>query len=1100
MKFKINEEEIKEKEIADLKSKKNKKTKDLQNFNKELDNTTKLLNTTTNSLYVGFIIVNFPRTLKEAEQLEKYFTGFESEYKKEPDINEKKLYSFGNIVDINVKNKKNKNGDYSLFDFFIEFKISSNEVDRRYNGCKYDPSNGKVYHTDDNPPPKEDKKKESKYITGLPNVSKEEIYKEKANYEKNIKNLERLYKAMNNGFNVVYKKIDQSDINYIHNINDTLENNISEFIFNNYYNNIDNILNNINNNSISDKNKDIITTSSIPQEKEDNLNNSIEHIRNVNSFINNKFYEDLLSFLDEFNKYYIMTIKNFIHFIGKQKEHIIKYLTAIQNDFISYLNRKTEKTEIAKIYIEKYNSLVENHPEIKNNLTAYNELSGDIKDVMKSIWINIQKKKNNDVNYLQNLKKSGQKEKEINIFWEFILLIIDTEVQKYLTICEVIVKFYLSKTGFFNNENVDNKTKNNNNKFKIDYKEYLFEEIDLPVDFFNKINNSTELKYIEKKKSNNQMNESENKKENNNNADSDGKINDNLNKTKSKNKNNRKKNMEEKMDIIFMNVLKIIIREDELIKEYMQIIKDNIIIYYRERKPSVKMLTNNSSIEGSPRKKASTTNYNIRSIQRKKMMKKNKANEMIDNVTYEDIINQINNEKRKLKYRLMFLKYYTIRYSNIINECYNETYNAMDDLIIMSVRNQNNTLNEFMNYLTKALNNFMPDISLDDFEFDSYDIYRRYKKDINSLYDKMKFNAIYNIDRFQIGILNDDKKKIGNEVIVSEEEMPYVQLYAYNLNDLIYIYYYIKTFGVETCNFLVKYDIVKEILLHQYFTKKKYGVYDNKNDNNNNNNDNNFNTYNNNALNLFLSEENNGICKKILFSSNVNYINFLNRFSVYNNNYININELFTSLLLLGSQLISSDTFIDLIKEYLPENKKESKNIYLTKEEFLKLPMWFEKDDYLNVLVDSKEQENYLDITKYCYNGENYENEENNNIDNKNKPIKINAIKEAIFEINSEDNILDFNKIILLLNKINNIEEIKEEKKSDDKKNQIISDTDNNNLINEEANKNEIYNSKGRETDSKITLSVQSELDAKRMKKHHDNKENINNIFNALFIN
>ena len=558
-----------------------------------------------------------------------------------------------------------------------------------------------------------------------------------------------------------------------------------------------------------------------------------------------------------------------------------------------------------------------------------------------------------------------------------------------------------------------------------------------------------------------------------------------------------------------MNSLKIIIREDEIIKKYVDKIKDKFENNERDSKMNVKIISNNNTMNMEINSKKYNSSISIRSLPKKKLVKKTKTMEfMADNILYEEIKNQLINEKRKFKYRLMFLKYYALRYIDIINECYNETYNAMDDLIIMSVRSQNNTLNEFMNYLIKSLNNFYYKISLDNFEFDSYDIYRRYKVDVNFVYEKMKYNAIFNTDKIIIGNKKDDENnKINNKTIINEEEMSYVQLFAYNLNDLMYIYNYIKSFGANTCNFLVKYDIVKEILIHQYFTKKKYGEYDNnKNENNN---------FTNNIFDQILSEENNGICKKILFSSNINYINFLNKFATHNNNYININELFTCLLLLGSLLITSDKIVEIIKDNLPENKKESKNILLTKEEFMKIPMWFEKDEYLNVLVDSKEEEYYLDISKYYYSEENINNNDNDN----NKPIKINCIKDAIFEINSEDNILDINKIIILINKINgvdelkNIEENKKEKEKDN--NQMISEMNNSNNIiknaDDDINKkieidignasslNDINISKGKETDSKGTLTIQSDLDIRKRRKHLDNKENINNIFNALFL-
>ena len=126
------------------------------------------------------------------------------------------------------------------------------------------------------------------------------------------------------------------------------------------------------------------------------------------------------------------------------------------------------------------------------------------------------------------------------------------------------------------------------------------------------------------------------------------------------------------------------------------------------------------------------------------------------------------------------------------------------------------------------------------------------------------------------------------------------------------------------------------------------------------------------------------------------------------------------------------------------------------------------------------------------------------------------IKEAIFEINSEDNLLDINKISNLLNKINRkIKENYDEKMTSEIDNNInIIDENNlesnnnnekgdmdfgNSSLNEELNKFEINLSKGKETDSKATLTLQSELDLKKRKKNSGHKENINNIFNALFI-
>ena len=167
--------------------------------------------------------------------------------------------------------------------------------------------------------------------------------------------------------------------------------------------------------------------------------------------------------------------------------------------------------------------------------------------------------------------------------------------------------------------------------------------------------------------------------------------------------------------------------------------------------------------------------------------------------------NQIIKEKRKLKYRLIFLKYYSLRYIKIIKDCYNETYNTLDDLIIMSVKLQNDTLNEFTKYLKKSLNYFNKKINSNDFEFDTFDIFYRYKKDIANLYRKYNQNFIYNADGIK---LDSEKREIKNKDYITEEEMSYTQLFEYNLKDLMSIYHYIKLYGVDTCNFFFIYNIV----------------------------------------------------------------------------------------------------------------------------------------------------------------------------------------------------------------------------------------------------------------------------------------------------
>ena len=1154
--IKKNEEENKKEN--EEKGNKNKKVN--PNFAKDLESFNKQLESIIPSLYVGFIFINFPKNINQAKKLENKITGFISEFEKPKDFVEEKLFNFNNIIDINIKQRKNGSPQISMFDLFFNLNITSEEVDLRYKGAKYDPNTKKVYNMEENPP--NDKKVLERLLPGIPNFDNNRLKNEKELYDKNIVDLTKFYKIMKNGSRNIYINVDQMDKNYIKNINTNIEESMKEIIFENYYKNIEIIINNINKIN-SDNNEVKEETKNEEKEKEEKgklqneekekkeekeekkeeekkeekekikneekekpeLENNIVKIEeNNNEFKNNdekklinyslikeikanvyNFSEEVTNQFEEFASNYKNKIINYIHFILRQKEHIISYLTQIQNEYVLFLNRKTEKTSVAKIYINKYNSIINNHQDLINNPKVYNELLENIEDIGKSIWLYIQSKKNEDIQYLKNMKENEKLENELKKFIEFSLLIIEAEVKKYLVTCEIIIKYYLNQTGLLSNiigifENNVKINKLNEYLFKINHLNYLFNGIDIPENLFNiNINDDkSKINDIDKKPENEIILEDENEGENLDNNNNKSQIEkekekeknvtkSELNETKKNNifikTNKKEKTLEEKLEIIFMNCLKIIVRQDLLMKEYKEKIKNFSPNNEKEiKKTNINKLLNSS--------------MSSRSSNRKSKINKLSRNGFI--LYEEELSNQIRTEKQKFKYRLMFLKYFIPKYYNIIKECFNNTYNAMDDWIIMSVRSQNNSLNEFVSYLKKLLSKSNNLASLEDFEFDNFDIYRRYKVDISFIFDKIKLNSIVNLKT------KNKKKENKNEIVlINENDMPYLDKYVYNINDLMYIYNYLKTFGAEGCEYLVKYEIVQEILIHHYFSKKNYGDLSKINNTNNNlENDaeiNNKIIENNNSINLLKSsksnnillfnEENNGIPKIVLFISNINYVLFLNKFSEYNNNYININDLFTCLILIGSELITSEQFIDSIKEQLPDEKKNNlKHILLSKEEFLNINYWFENDKYLNSFVDEKEE----GLFKY-----NKDNKDNNN----EKMSKIIKIKNSIYEINEEEGKIDLYKIITLLDKLNgkidkeqskkaNVEDMEKKEKNEKEENIKNNEENRKEIININDNKNEKENEikEEEEEENNIKKDEEEEKENKDDEKKKENEE------------
>ena len=1084
----INEKIKEEEKLDDIKEKKaEKKTKkknNLTNYQKELPKLNKELELLKSSLFKGFIIINFPSNENEAKLLENYFTGYISEYEKEIDPIELEMSNYDYVIDYNLKKEKNKEKQYSFLDYIINLDITSTEIERRFNGIKYDPTTNKIYHNEDNPPPTNDKKVMQRLISGLPDKNINDINNEKDKYDLECNDLSKFYKNMYNGINNVYLNIDNMGKN-ITNINENVIMTLENIIFNYYLQNIEIIIDKVNITQNQQK--------EVEKNKEDKMdigdsiikiNNELD-ISNINSInkestddalkdlsknkdLINHLYKKFTSFAEKYKTY----IKLFIQFILEQKEDIFNYLYKKQNLFIEYLNRKTNSKDIADLYVKKYNSIFIKHPNLRKNDIVYSELINDITDVKNSLWVYIQTKKKENVKYLQDIKDENNMHKEDENFWLFMVNIIEIEINKYLLFCEIALKYYLSKIGIIY-EITEETTNNIDTSFSFDYKKILY--------FGIEIENEVDPYEL------------------------------NINKNKNKRLKNFK-SMEHNFEIVMKNILKIIIKEDEFIKVNQEKITNSIN----------KHLTNEQITFSQTKKVKSTFRKKIGGIS-------------ISEITgFNEEINEIiNKEKNRLKYRIMFLKYFSIKYINIINNCFNETFVEMDKWITLNIRGQNKILNEFISYLIRSLNNNNENITLKNRDFDGNIITDDYKKDLSNIYDKIYTKEILDI------------YNISNEYkLINLENLSYTQLFSYNLNDLLNIYNVLKELGSYPYPYIIKYNLVYELFIKKYLIQKHFNILlnneksiENQNNhinniernsnisknfnkkinkesnsfkklNSNNNISNIINHRNskknssNNKINYSNSKQNihsitggsdiyyseniiKGISKKLLGLSNSKYKKLLLLFGLFNNKYININELFTTLLIIGSELISSNQFWDSIQDYLPEEKLKEKRILLTKEEFMNIKFWFEDDEYLNIPYDIKEEEIYknFDIN-------------NESVNNSNKIYKIQKIKESIFEINEEDNLFDIKIFQNILDKINKNIINQKESSFDSNSRQSL------NINKNDRNKEQIF------PKSFNDLNKKKENENKTNDKHINlliKKKNLieeteNSIFEKLFLN
>ena len=1069
-KKKLEDIETELKEIEEQKEKlprKKELTTNQNSINKEQDLLNKELTSIKSNLFSGIIFLNFPKNKNEALELEKYFTGFELEYNKEENIVTKKLKEY-DIINLNYeKNNLNKNYPLiSFFDLFFNFNIDSNESKQRYENIKYDPTNGKIY-TLEEIAKINDKKLLERLEKGIPGLNEKEFEEKIINYEKEIYDLSDFYKRMNNGIKSVFVDLEQKDEEkkLLKELNLNLENSIEEVITKYFYENIDLIINelkqknNIEEEKEKEKEKNNISEDKIEEESQENqIDNVSSHLednmitqkdfsKKISENNTSIIYKEIISNLDSFYPHYKLTIESLIYLISSQRKQLILYLNKIQDDFIKYLNRSTEKNDIIPLYIEKYNNMMKINSKLTKNKKIHDELMQDILRVNNSIWVKVQMKKKDDINYLEEIKNSGQKEKYLNKFMELILKIYEVEIEKYLLKNEIIIKYYLDKVGLLANILGIFEQSKDEFLFKIDYKKYLYKN-DTTNDHNSNNNNisGTRSDFLYNTLSTNETQFS-------------------LNKEKEKNKNSDfiSNNLDKELKKIFKNSIKIIIRQERLNNNYIEKIK--LVTNRPDIKDNKSNNKNSNSRELSQKiKKRTSNNISLSNnnmtnsiITSRSSIFKNKVRTFgnskyilnkMDELTLEESLEyNLSQEKNSIKYRLMFLNCFIKRYIKLINECFSTVYNNMDDWIIMNLETQNNKLNEFITYLKRALNKSFDTITMEGREFDYNEKYFKNKKYILPLYKTIYPDEILNLN---INFSSGDN--FANN-LVKLNSLNLIQQYVYNLTDLIELYQSIKEYSIQTCDYFVKYDIVKNIFVNKVLNEKdkEYSLFY-ENDNSINKNK----KQKNNDEKIF-----NGVCKRMKFYSVEKIDKFIQIFSVYENKYININTLFTTLLIIGSELISSKEFYTQINEYVPEEIKQkninNSHILLSLSDFMKINFWFESDQYLNELSDTSEQNFFLGQ----YNSSSSINQINNGMKNKNpldeifmvnrrkssdfkklsinfqKRKKIEKIKETIFDINkNNDGFIDIKIIGDLLDLLNNYCNKKQEIKNNKDKNNI----------------------------------------------------------------
>ena len=272
----------------------------------------------------------------------------------------------------------------------------------------------------------------------------------------------------------------------------------------------------------------------------------------------------------------------------------------------------------------------------------------------------------------------------------------------------------------------------------------------------------------------------------------------------------------------------------------------------------------------------------------KKKRKKNKDNSISEESKeafnfIEETNSAIEIEKYNYKYRLLCIKFYAINFLTNLNNISNELFELLDTWIIDSVHYQNQMMNKLLERLSKIVDNTNLKI-IWDFELDKYTLMKT---------KKFEFPEPYN------SFLEDDNE-IDNREIKYGKYIP-ILISLYN----------------DINNFTLQNEFIDKNVLIEILFKKDIAAIELKNT----------------------------PIYKVNFHM---YQKMIDLMIIKNKNYIrkdllNINHIFTILLLLPFSIINEKNIVDL------KNKAKDKLIskcYLKENDFKELELWFERNKIL----------------------------------------------------------------------------------------------------------------------------------------------------------
>jgi len=411
-----------------------------------------------------------------------------------------------------------------------------------------------------------------------------------------------------------------------------------------------------------------------------------EHMQNYNKKYDeakrklpSNVIEKIFNSFNNIYEMYTNNLKQIFRNSHKQKESIIANFKKVQEKFIEFLKRHSRKEDYIIKIQSKFNRFIEEYPELKHDEKVRQEFHRDVCEVEDNIWEIIQNRKKDSIEERQKIMECGYIEKEVEKFYKnFIERIFVLETEKFYGGILILRDFY---------SNIDNKI--NTEFFTFKPLEILLDQDLEKLPVFNK------------------------------------------NIFFQNNDLNNKENVEiifdsPKVEKLYRNCFKILIKYEEIKKTYEKNLKNQFQYNSNISSDSLPLRRANKSIRRVP-------NNNQDSIF---------SDEKRDLIFFEEELRlAIKQEKNKYKYRITFLKYWSLNFLKKIRDLCKTIYDKLDEWIINTIKMENDAMNSVTHYFDECIEKAVK--MRFDRELDSFDIYRQIDSSENFEISVKNYYEIY---------------------------------------------------------------------------------------------------------------------------------------------------------------------------------------------------------------------------------------------------------------------------------------------------------------------------------------------------------------------